>query len=176
MAVVIYLHSFQLIVVLRLKWRRSLLHLTYEYDGHICGGPTEEFTFSVNPVPDISITVRDTICNEDDILFNITNPHPSIFGDWKYQLIIDYGSLVGQIPDDSIYTDLNLPDNLVNNDTIWHEAEYHFIPIISPSDGGMDCGTVRDTTIYVRVNPTPAIRVIADDSIICRRPGHNQDK
>ena len=140
---------------------------SFTFGSITCDGPPEQFTFSVNPTPDIEVEVRDTICNEDDITFNITNPNASIFGDWKYQLIIDYGELTGLLPGDSIYTDLTIPDNLTNSDTSWHEAEYHFIPIITPLDGGPDCGTDNDTTIIVRVNPTPAIRAFTEDSVIC---------
>ena len=115
----------------------------------------------------MDLSQKDTVCNEDPILFNITNPNLSE-GDWKYRLEIDYGLfLSGQLPDDSIYTELNLPDLLYNEDSVWHEASYKFTPIISPRDGGADCQNGYDTTIYVRVNPTPVIRVIAADSILC---------
>jgi len=123
----------------------------------------------IEPAPFISVNVipQDTICNEDMITFIVTNPNLPL-GEWKYRLEIDYGEhLTGQLPADSIYTELTLPEVIFNDDTAWYEAAYKFTPIISPFGGGPDCQNNYDTTIYVRVNPTPAIRVIAADSILC---------
>ncbi|MCK5138018.1 MAG: gliding motility-associated C-terminal domain-containing protein, partial [Bacteroidales bacterium] len=133
-------------------------------------GPPEEFTISVNPTPDIEVEVRDTICNEDDIVFNITNPNIPIIGNWRYRLEVNYGdSIVGTLPPVSEYadTELSIPDNLTNNGVKWHTATYRFIPLISSTWGGDDCENGQDTTITIWVNPTPAIRAFTEDSVIC---------
>ncbi|PID91257.1 MAG: hypothetical protein CSA96_09305, partial [Bacteroidetes bacterium] len=135
--------------------------------GYSCEGPAQTYDYLVNPVPDIEVNVRDTICDEDDINFAVMNPHLSAMGEWKYRLEISYNGLTGLLPSDSVYTELNLHDNLTNSDTVWQEATYHFSPFIEPSDSGDICTSLNDTTIYVRVNPTPAIRVIAVDSVLC---------
>ncbi|MEN8227997.1 MAG: T9SS type B sorting domain-containing protein [Bacteroidota bacterium] len=140
------------------------------HGGDDCGQGTDTtIRVYLNPSPFILVNVvpQDTICNEDNITFNVTNPNLPL-GDWKYRLEINYGEhLTGQLPEDSIYSEINLPDALFNDDSVWYEASYKFTPIISPFGGGLNCQNSYDTTIYVRVNPTPAIRVIAEDSILC---------
>jgi gliding motility-associated-like protein len=124
-------------------------------------------TIYIEPTPKIEVEVNDTICNEDFIVFQVTNPNITL-GDWKYRLEVDYGEfLTGLLPADSLYDELRLDEQLINTDTIWHQASYRFIPYIDPVDGDTLCQHYQDTTIYVRVNPTPAIRVIATDSILC---------
>ncbi len=124
----------------------------------------------VNPTPEIRVSVADTvICNEDDITFNIRNPNTPLRGDWKYNLTVDYGPFITGLNIGGEYdaATLNLIDNLTNNDTTYHSVSYHFTPRITPEDGGSDCVNGLDTTIVIWVNPTPAIRVIAEDSILC---------
>ncbi|MEZ5071171.1 MAG: hypothetical protein R2751_09420 [Bacteroidales bacterium] len=142
---------------------------TFTYAGKSCDGPTQSFTISVNPVPNIDVELfnNDTICNEDNIVFRVDSLSNLILGNWKYQVVIDYDVLIGQLPTDSIYEVDQITDNLFNPDTAWHKATYHFIPIIDPADGGDSCTTPNDTIIEVYVDPTPAIRVLAQDSIVC---------
>ncbi|MCK4993261.1 MAG: hypothetical protein KAS29_22335, partial [Bacteroidales bacterium] len=124
----------------------------------------------VNPTPEIRVIVSDDeICNEDFINLFVRNPNVPAIGDWKYNLTVDYGT---DITGDNIggeydATDVALTDQLTNHDTMYHYVDYLFTPRISPIDLGTDCGNGIDTTIRVWVNPTPAIRVHAQDSILC---------
>ena len=61
------------------------------HEGSFCdqGGDTT-ITIYLNPTPDIEVDIgNDTICNEDFISINITNPN-IIIGNWRYRLDVDY--------------------------------------------------------------------------------------
>ncbi|MGM0473888.1 MAG: gliding motility-associated C-terminal domain-containing protein [Bacteroidota bacterium] len=143
------------------------------------GGPDCEngkdttITIWVNPTPQIRVTANpDTLlCNNKYITFFVDNPNRNYRGDWKYELIVDPDpeiTIIGSSPGDTVFDDpANFSDLLVNNDNEVHSVRYHFIPSISPDDGGADCGNGRDTTITIWVNPTPDITVSIPDTVFC---------
>jgi len=150
---------------------RFIPFITPEDNGTDCGSGVEQVVnIWVNPTPQIRVsTPRTEICNEDNVNIFVRNPNIPIQGDWYYNLDVTYESgLTGDLTD-GVYnsTDVVLTDQLVNTDTIFHAVTYRFTPWIDPSDGDPDCLNGLDTTIIVWVNPTPAIRVVAEDSILC---------
>ncbi|MFH0756463.1 MAG: DUF2341 domain-containing protein [Bacteroidota bacterium] len=137
-------------------------------------GKDTTIVISIEPTPDIEVEIgNDTICNEDFIALNVTNPNFPILGNWRYKLEVDYGdSIQGELPELPLYTDyadneLTITDTLKNIGVYWHTVAYRFIPYIESVLGGDSCLNGLDTTIIVWVNPTPAIRVIANDTVIC---------
>ena len=141
-----------------------------EDNGTDCGSGVEQIVnIWVNPTPRIRISADTLICNEDDINIYVANPNIPIQGSWTYDLVVDYGPYITGLNIAGPYddTDVILTDHLVNSDTSYHFVRYHFTPKITPVDGGPDCNNGIDTTIIVWVNPTPAIRVVAEDSILC---------
>ncbi len=144
------------------------------HEGLFCdqGGDTI-ITIWLNPTPDIIVEVgNDTICNEDFISINVTNPNSTI-GNWRYRLDVDYGdSIVGTLPELPLYMDFGeamnqISDTLVNIGLRYGTVKYTFTPYIESTWGGDSCMNWRDTTITIWVNPTPAIRVVAEDTVIC---------
>ncbi|MDF1573650.1 MAG: gliding motility-associated C-terminal domain-containing protein [Bacteroidales bacterium] len=130
----------------------------------------------VNPTPEIRVNIANTmICNEDLINLFVRNPNIPVMGDWKYNLTVvyDFGMTGNDIGGEYDGTDVVLTDHLINHDTIFHFVDYIFTPRISPGDLGIDCENGIDTTIRVWVNPTPAIRVYAQDSILCNGDSAN---
>ena len=140
--------------------------------GAECGGGRDTIvTVWVEPIPRIQVTAPDTvICNDEDVAFTIQNLNPNTRGEWKYNLAVDYGAYItgDNIGGEYGSSDTYLTDHLVNHDTAVHAVSYHYTPRITPDDMGLDCGSGRDTTIWVWVNPTPEIRVnITPDTVIC---------
>ena len=143
--------------------------------GSFCdqGGDTT-ITIYLNPTPDIEVDiVNDTICNEDIITLNINNPNFPILGNWRYKLEVDYGdSIIGTLPELPLFMDFDeamntISDTLENIGLEYDIVTYTFTPYIQSTWGGDSCMNFKDTTITVWVNPTPAIRVIAPDTVIC---------
>ncbi len=145
--------------------------ITPDEGGLDCGSGNDTTIYIwVNPTPEIRVSFLDTvICNEDDITFTIDNPNIPLRGDWKYNVTVDYGPFINglNIGGDYDGTTTSIVDNLTNNDTDFHSVTYYFTPWITPDDGDPDCLNGLDTSFVVWVDPTPAIRVIAEDSIIC---------
>ncbi len=123
----------------------------------------------MNEPPLIQVDADTVLCNGSDVAFSIININSTLFGDWKYNLSVDYGASVTGLNIGGEYnaSDLSLIDHLANFDTVYHSVEYHFTPRISPGDAGPDCENGIDTIIRVWVNPTPSIRVHSDDSVLC---------
>ena len=69
---------------------------------------------------------------------------------------MDFGEAMNQIS-----------DTLINIGLKYGTVTYTFTPYIESTWGGDSCMNWRDTTITVWVNPTPAIRVVAEDTVIC---------
>ncbi len=134
-------------------------------------GRDTSITVYIHPTPDILVDVlSDTVCDEDGIVLNVTNPNGSLLGNWKYKLEIDYGdSISGILALEDVYdeTDFLIRDTLKNLGNFWHVVSYTFTPWIESTWGGDSCINGQDTTILIYVNPTPAIRVFTEDSVIC---------
>jgi len=139
--------------------------------GADCGDSRDTLiTIWVNPTASIAVTAPDTVlCTDEDVSFNIRNPNQTINGEWKYNLVVDYGTDVSGlgIGGEYVSTDIYLLDHLENFDTVAHAVSYHFTPRITPGDGGLDCGAGLDTIVWIWVNPTPEIRVNVPDTVIC---------
>jgi len=136
-------------------------------------GVDTTITIYINPTPDIYVDVvdgRDTICNEDFVVFDITNPNIPIEGIWKYKLEITYDaedSIYGTLPDVSFIDNANdISDTLFNVSQVWQTATYKFTPYIISLNGD-SCTSGLDTSITIWVNPTPTIRVFTEDTVIC---------
>ncbi|MCP4313055.1 MAG: T9SS type B sorting domain-containing protein, partial [Bacteroidetes bacterium] len=136
------------------------------------GGDTT-IVIILEPSPRIMVDIEnDTICNEDFITLNVNNP-TNPFGNWRYKLEVDYGdSIVGTLPEVPLFLDydetvLSISDTLENIGLEWGTVTYTFMPYIQSTSGGDSCMNWRDTTITVWVNPTPAIRVTTEDTVIC---------
>ncbi len=130
-------------------------------------GLDSTFRIYVNPTPDIDVVTADSVlCNEGEVMFNISHPNGIVAGEWKYDLQVDYGSVSGDnIGGPKTEAETLLADNLVNTDTIVHRVAYTFKPLIDPENGTLDCGSGYDTTLYIYVNPTPEIRLDAPTAI-----------
>ncbi|RLD54226.1 MAG: hypothetical protein DRI97_11910, partial [Bacteroidetes bacterium] len=139
--------------------------------GADCGNTDDTLiTIWVNPTARIAVTAPDTVvCTDEDVSFNIRNPNQSINGEWKYNLVVDYGAYISGLGIGGEYTagDTYLLDHLVNHDTVAHAVSYLYTPRITPGDMGLDCGAGLDTIIWIWVNPTPEIRVNIADTVIC---------
>ena len=122
----------------------------------------------VNPTPEIRVSATDTVlCTGETTILNITNPNHTVRGDWKYDLTVTADPEIGgEMGNQTGIITALFNETLTNSDSIVHKVEYHFIPRITPDDGGLDCENGRDTTIVIWVNPTPEIRVTAD-TVIC---------
>ncbi|RLD65873.1 MAG: hypothetical protein DRI98_14245, partial [Bacteroidetes bacterium] len=139
--------------------------------GADCGNTDDTLiTIWVNPTARIAVTAPDTVvCTDEDVSFNIRNPNQSINGEWKYNLVVDYGAHISGLGIGGEYTagDTYLQDHLVNHDSVAHAVSYLYTPRITPGDMGLDCGAGLDTIIWIWVNPTPEIRVNIADTVIC---------
>ena len=92
------------------------------------------FRIYVNPTPQIIVDAPDIVlCNDEVVNFSITNPNGVVWGDWKYNLTVDYGVHITGLNVGGEYTDIDLSilDQLVNNDTAAHVVSYHFSPLIT---------------------------------------------
>ena len=100
----------------------------------------------------------------------LRNPNDSVMGDWRYILEVDYpDSVFGLLPvvSDSGVQNLFIHDSITNLTGNVQEVTYTFTPYIDPSDDGADCGGGVPMEITVWVDPSPAIRVVANDTVIC---------
>ncbi len=126
----------------------------------------------VNPTPEIDPVAPPLVCTDDIVIIDVETPNDSIMGDWEYILKVDYGtsdSVTGLFPLES-YGPMSLSeirDSLTNNDTIYHDVIYRFYPRIIPSDGMPYCENGVMDSVIVTVDPKPAIRVEANDTILC---------
>ncbi len=142
-------------------------------DGDECNTPddTLEIVIWVNPVPDIEVSIPDTVlCNGGYSLISIDSPNTSIQGIWMYDLEVTPDSSIRGARDSAQnLTSANnfIDDQLFNDDTVVHKVVYHFIPRISPSDGGINCENGKDTTITIWVNPAPRGLYYLPDNIFC---------
>ena len=152
---------------------RITVNPTFSHGGKSCEGPPVEFLIIVNPTPRIEVEVpNDTICTDDVLTINVTNPNGSVEGDWEYILEVEYdesGDLLGDYTDPS-YGPLSDPiivDNLTNVGSTPLRVIYRFYPQINPSDGGPICEIGIMDSIIVIVDPSPAIRVNPGDTALC---------
>ncbi|RKZ57895.1 MAG: hypothetical protein DRQ44_15270, partial [Gammaproteobacteria bacterium] len=141
--------------------------------GNDCGNGVIDTVFIyVNPTPEIDLVAPPLVCNDDILIIDVDTPNDSVRGDWEYILKVDYGtsdSVTGLFPLES-YGPMSLSeirDSLTNHDTIFHDVIYRFYPRIVPSDGMPYCENGVMDSVIVTVDPTPAIRVNAPDSILC---------
>ena len=102
-----------------------------------------------------------------------------IEGEWKYNLTVDYGDegFVTPVVNDPSgpynASDTIIVDQLHNSDTVVHVVKYIFTPSIGLASGG-NCGNGIVDTVFIYVNPTPEIDLVArplvcsDDILIIR--------
>ncbi len=132
-------------------------------------GSDTTVTIWVNPTPEIRISTDTVVCDGEVVTINVGNPNNPIRGDWKYNLVVTAEPEIGGAHPGGPDLDFAaLPETLTNSDTISHYVDYEFTPLIYNDDGAVvSCPNGIDTTIRIWVNPTPAIRVSAVDTVLC---------
>ena len=66
------------------------------------------------------------LCNEGEVIFNISHPNGIVAGEWKYNLQVYYGAYVtgDNIGGPKSEIDILLTDNLINSDSVVHRVAY----------------------------------------------------
>ena len=135
-------------------WNTSTTYLleVQERSADGCPGPKKSGLVFVNPLPEIQITVSDSlICDGESVTILVQNPSVLIWGKWIYDLIVEPEAGITGNTITSLYTSpANLDEILFNNDKEIHKAVYRFIPRIVTDDGIQVCeGKEVKITIWV---------------------------
>ncbi len=140
--------------------------------GSYCSDGTIDTTIRVylNPVPDLQVSVKDTLCFEEGTTFTLETNTPSAntSGEWVYDLIATASdSSVSGYRASGEYDLVNFTENLLNTSDTLQWVDYNFSPkIANPGENKLYCSNgTRDTTIRIYINPEPQILVTVQDTL-----------
>jgi gliding motility-associated-like protein len=106
-----------------------------------CPGPTKSGLVLVNPLPEIQVSVSDTlICDGESVSVSVQNSTSLIWGKWILDLIVEPDAGITGNTISSTYTSpLNIDEILFNNDKALQKVVYRFIPGIVNDEGARSC-------------------------------------
>ncbi|MDP4275717.1 MAG: SprB repeat-containing protein, partial [Bacteroidota bacterium] len=127
----------------------------------------------VNPLPSMKVEAQDTLCNETAVKFNISSRNGSVKGDKMYYLTTLQPDSMSGSKITGTYPVGNFTDTLINHSPHLKTVAYHFIAQIKDNRPGHNdfCLIGRDTTLNLRVNPTPGISSWAIRDSVCFQEG-----
>ena len=121
----------------------------------------------VEPTPEISVSVPDTIvCNEAPFTFTIDSV-TSTTGTMKYHFDVTYPAGVTGNLTDGDFDISNVGETLVNTTNEVQAVTYYFDAYIDRPGNASHCDNGLDTTITIYVNPTPEFTVEVADTVVC---------
>lgn len=117
-----------------------------------CPGPKLSGLVLVNPLPEIQISVSDTlVCEGESFTISVQNPVDLIWGKWIYNLIVEPEAGISGSAVSSMYSNpVSLSETLLNNGGEIRKVVYRFIPRIVNDDGLQVCaGDEVKTTVWI---------------------------
>jgi gliding motility-associated-like protein len=117
-----------------------------------CLGQKISGLVTVNPQPEIQVSVSDTVvCDGESVSISVENPTVLIWGKWMYDLNVEPEAGVTTNTINGTYTSpTNLSESLSNNDSEIHKMVYTFMPFIVNDMGGRCCeGKEEKITVWV---------------------------
>ncbi len=143
-----------------------------------CGnGDDTTIVITVNPTPELSVTIPETIyCDSSQVSFTVTDGLTSSTGTQVYSVTRVYDEndvhIEDEVPglDDNQAYGVALEDDIRNLTTQVQTVSYIFKALIKDprGDGSLaECNEGVDTTIVIRINPTPELSVTIPEAIYC---------
>lgn len=117
-----------------------------------CPGPKLSGQVYVNPVPEIQISVSDTLlCSGEKVTISIQNPSDLSWGNWVYDLFVEPEAGISGYTMNRTYTSPeNLSEILFNTFRDIHKVVYRFRPIVVTDEGVRSCeGKEVKITVWV---------------------------
>ncbi len=117
-----------------------------------CMGQKLSGLVRVNPIPEIRISVSDTLIHAgENVVFSVRNPTQLVWGKWVYDLIVEPDAGVTGNTVNGTYTSPAILDEvLYAYDMKIHKVVYRFVPAIVNDAGDMECeGEELKFTVWI---------------------------
>ena len=137
-------------------WNSSGIHMleVQELSSDGCPGPKLSGQIIVNPLPEIQISVTDTLlCDGESVTMSVENQDVLLWGTLAYDLIVEAEAGVTGTTTNSTYSgQVILNEILFNNDVKTRKVVYRFIPVIV-NDERVRCCEGEEVQVTIRINP-----------------------
>lgn len=137
-------------------WNSSGTYLleVQETSANGCRGTKLPGLVMVNPVPEIRISVSDTLlCDGGSVTISVENPAVLLWGEWAFDLITEAEEgVTGNAINRTYSSPAILNEILFNNGLRIHKVIYRFIPVIA-NDEGIRCCEGEEVKITIWIDP-----------------------
>ncbi len=137
-------------------WKSSKIYMleVQEQSADGCLGPRLSGQVIVNPIPEIKVSVSDTlICSGEIITISVQKTSELLWGKWIYDLVVEpEPGISGNTVNRTFTSPENLVETLFNTYRYKHKVVYRFRPFIVSDEGVRSCEG-KEVKITVWVNP-----------------------